>query len=133
MHTDNDAHIQIGRAAELTGLSVRTLRHYEEVGLIVPSARTTGGFRLYTDDDLTRLRVIRRMKPLDFTLEEMRQLLHALDLLAAPETATEHREDAANTLATFHQRAEEAVRHLRKQLAYAEELTDTLAARSRSH
>ena len=64
--------MQIGEVADRTGLSLRTIRHYEEAGLIAPSARSKGGSRLYTEADVSRLMVIRRMKPLGFSLEEMR-------------------------------------------------------------
>ena len=88
--TDRRSHggqLQIGEVAERTGLSMRTMRHYEEDGLVAPSARSDGGFRLYTEDDIARLHAIRRMKPLGFTLEEMRELLDSLALLAdAPPT-----------------------------------------------
>lgn len=57
----NARHLQIGEAAEGAGLSIRTIRHYEEAGLVVPSARSDGGFRLYTEADLDRLRVVKRM------------------------------------------------------------------------
>ena len=46
--------MQIGEVAERTGLSLRTIRYYEEVGLAVPSARSQGGFRLYTEPDVGR-------------------------------------------------------------------------------
>jgi DNA-binding transcriptional MerR regulator len=71
--------MQIGEVAERTGLSVRTIRFYEESGLMAPSARSQGGFRLYTDSDVARLQQIRRLKPLEFTLEEMREVLGLLD------------------------------------------------------
>ena len=58
-----------------TGLSLRTIRHYEETGLVIPSARSRGGFRLYTESDVGRPMAIRRMKPLGFALDEMRDLL----------------------------------------------------------
>jgi MerR family copper efflux transcriptional regulator len=67
--------MHIGVVAERTGMSLRTLRHYDEVGLLTPSARSEGGFRLYTSADVDRLLVIRRMKPLGFSLEEMADLL----------------------------------------------------------
>ncbi|MBM6545837.1 MerR family transcriptional regulator [Janibacter sp. YIM B02568] len=69
---------RIGDVAERTGLSVRTLRHYDEIGLITPSDRTPGGFRLYTDADLADLLLIRRMKPLGYTLEEMGEVLRVV-------------------------------------------------------
>lgn len=70
--------MQIGEVAERAGLSLRTLRHYDEIGLLTPSARSEGGFRLYTDDDLARLLVIRRMKPLGYSLEDMHDLMELL-------------------------------------------------------
>ena len=111
-------HMQIGEAAERVGLSIRTIRHYEEAGLVVPSARSEGGFRLYTEPDLDRLRVIKRMKPLGFTLEEMRDLLNILDALVT----AEGRERIAllDRLAMFHTAAQNRVQALREQLGTAE-------------
>ena len=77
--------MQIGEVAARTELSLRTIRHYEETGLVIPSARSQGGFRLYTEADVARLMVIRRMKPLGFTLDEMRDLLDATDRLDSGE------------------------------------------------
>jgi MerR family transcriptional regulator, copper efflux regulator len=71
--------MHIGELADRAGMSLRTIRHYDEVGLLVPSGRTAGGFRVYTEHDLDRLLVIRRMKPLGFTLEEMAELLAIVD------------------------------------------------------
>ncbi|MGM7644698.1 MerR family transcriptional regulator [Nocardia sp. JW2] len=115
------AHLQIGQVAERTELSVKTIRHYDEVGLVRPSARSAGGFRLYTEDDIDRLLVIRRMKPLGFTLAEMGELLSALDDLSDP--------SARELLAALHAKAEDSVAKLRRQLAYAEEFTALLAER----
>ena len=75
--------LQIGQVAERTGLSLRTIRFYEEAGLVLPTGRSEGGFRLYGEDAVTRLEVVKRMKPLGFTVEEMRELLTLLDELAA--------------------------------------------------
>ncbi|MEV0391679.1 MerR family transcriptional regulator [Polymorphospora rubra] len=111
--------MQIGEAAERVGLSIRTIRHYEEAGLIVPSARSEGGFRLYTQPDLDRLAVVKRMKPLGFTLEEMRDLLTLLDALADTEPGAE-RTALLDRLAMFHQAATARVQALRDQLATAE-------------
>lgn len=73
--------MHIGELAERTGLSLRTIRHYDDVGLL-PASRSEGGFRIYTEADLERLMVIRRMKPLGFSLEEMGRLLDVIDRLA---------------------------------------------------
>lgn len=73
--------MHIGEVAERTSLSLRTIRHYDEVGLLPASSRTEGGFRVYTEADVERLMVVRRMKPLGFTLEEMTDLLSIVDAL----------------------------------------------------
>jgi len=74
--------LHIGDMVEATGLSHRTIRHYDEVGLLPASTRSEGGFRIYRDSDLQRMLVIRSMKPLGFSLEEMGELLDAVDALA---------------------------------------------------
>lgn len=123
---------QIGQVADAVGLSLRTIRHYEEVGLASPSGRSAGGFRLYTDDDIERLRLIKSMKPLDFSLEEMRQLLDARDLLAAGEG---NRKEHLGRLAMFAALAEQRCTRLREELDAAETLATELrrqaGARSR--
>lgn len=124
--TIESGHVQIGQVASRTELSIKTIRHYDELGLVTPSARSAGGFRLYTEEDVQRLLVIRRMKPLGFTLEEMRELLDALDVIADANAAREAVVDARVVLAGFHQRAEDSCTRLRTQLAYAEELTTIL-------
>jgi DNA-binding transcriptional MerR regulator len=75
------ATLQIGEVAERIGLSQTTLRHYDQAGLVVPSARSQGGFRLYTEDDVARLLLVRRMKPLGFSVGEMRELLGTVEAL----------------------------------------------------
>lgn len=114
--------MQIGEVAERTGLSLRTIRYYEEVGLVVPSARSQGGFRLYTEPDIDRLQLIKRMKPLGFQLEEMRDLLAILDPVpGSPDIA-----DPAARLAEFSQTAERACDELRTKLGIAEEFAALL-------
>lgn len=75
--------LQIGEVATRTDLSVRTIRHWEDIGLISPSARSRGGFRLYSHEDVARIRLLRYMKPLNFTLEQMRELLELRDSVLA--------------------------------------------------
>lgn len=88
--------MQIGKFAERTGLSIHTIRHYDDVHLLRPSGRSEGGFRLYTEDDLERFLVIRRMKPLGFSLEEMREVLDVVDALATATNASAAATDDAN-------------------------------------
>lgn len=120
-------HMQIGEVAERTGLSLRTIRYYEEVGLAVPSARSQGGFRLYTEPDVERLELIKRMKPLGFQLEEMRDLLAILD----PQPGAPQLDDPTARLAEFSATAEQACAQLRTKLQAAEEFAATLQARLR--
>ncbi|MFG2894176.1 MerR family transcriptional regulator [Streptomyces sp. NPDC048248] len=123
-------HMQIGEVAVRTELSLRTIRHYEETGLVIPSARSQGGFRLYTEADVTRLMVIRRMKPLGFTLDEMRDLLRATDRLdSGDELSDGERNEALDRVRDFERRAAERVADLRRQLARAEEFAGTLRER----
>lgn len=126
----DDRHMQIGEVAARTELSLRTIRHYEETGLVIPSARSQGGFRLYTETDVARLMVIRRMKPLGFTLEQMRDLLDATDRLDG-DTALDTAERAAllERVRTYQQAAAEQVEKLRTQLSRAEDFATTLTAR----
>lgn len=112
--------MQIGEVAEQTALSLRTIRYYEEVGLVSPSARTSGGFRLYSETDVARLRLIRRMKPLEFTLEEMRRVLDVLDALETTSPDTGEHDELVAQLTGYRQAAEARVAALREQLEVAE-------------
>lgn len=122
--------MQIGEVAARTELSLRTIRHYEETGLVAPSARSQGGFRLYTEADVARLMVIRRMKPLGFPLDQMRDLLDATDRLDADTTLDAvEREALLERVRTYERAAAEQVEKLRVQLARAEDFALTLRAR----
>lgn len=122
--------MQIGEVAARTELSLRTIRHYEETGLVVPSARSRGGFRLYTENDVARLMVIRRMKPLGFTLDRMRDLLDATDRLdAGEELSPDERESLLERVREYERTAADQVEKLRVQLSRAEEFAATLRAR----
>jgi MerR family copper efflux transcriptional regulator len=129
--------VQIGEVADRTGLSLRTIRHYEEVGLAPPSARSQGGFRLYTDDDVARLLVIKRMKPLGFTLEEMRDLLTILDGLQSGhsgesgKSADDSRSELTKRLAVYRTLVEERCDRMRARLADAEQFSAELTAELR--
>jgi MerR family copper efflux transcriptional regulator len=79
---------------------------------VIPSARSEGGVRLYTEP-LARLRVVKRMKPLGFTLDEMHELLQLLDALAEDTTPGEHR---THLLALFHAAADARVQAARAAL-----------------
>jgi DNA-binding transcriptional MerR regulator len=65
----------VGRVAELTGVTVRTLHHYDEIGLVQPSARTTAGYRAYSASDVERLRGVLAYRRLGFGLREIADLV----------------------------------------------------------
>lgn len=114
---------QIGEVAETVGLSIRTIRHYDELNIVGPSGRTTGGFRLYTDTDVAKLRLAKHLKPLQFSLEEIQEIIALLD---ADEQGHPGELTRAEQLGTYAERAEQQYQVLRTQLAAAEEVIATL-------
>jgi MerR family copper efflux transcriptional regulator len=68
----DDPVLHIGARSPAAPTCPSGVRHWEEVGLLQPSGRSEGGFRLYTEADVDKILVIRRMKPLGFSLDEMR-------------------------------------------------------------
>jgi MerR family transcriptional regulator, thiopeptide resistance regulator len=105
---------KIGELARRTGLTVRTLHHYDEIGLLAPSYRTGAGHRLYTADDVTRLQMIVSLRQLDLPLREIG------DWLARPE-ASAHRVLDLH-LARLRQRIDEQQALYRRLEAIAERL-----------
>ncbi len=80
MHTAAVAREQlhtVGQVAALAGVTVRTLHHYDRIGLLSPSRRSDGGYRLYDYGDLERLRQIRLFRELQFSLEAIGEMLDA--------------------------------------------------------
>lgn len=67
--------LQIGEVAKRVGVSVRTVRYYEELDLLQPSGLTSGGMRLYTEKDVVRLRFIYRLRKLQMSLDEIKLVL----------------------------------------------------------
>ncbi len=82
MAESNEAYLQIGEVAERTGVTQRTLRFYEEKGLLKPPSRMDGGFRLYSEDDVKRVEMVRRLKDLlGVTLAEIKEMVDAQEML----------------------------------------------------
>lgn len=65
----------VGRLAQLAGTTIRTLRYYDEIGLLSPSGRSEGGYRLYDADDVVRLGQIQLLRGAGFSLDEAREFL----------------------------------------------------------
>jgi MerR family transcriptional regulator, repressor of the yfmOP operon len=88
--------LRIGEAAARAAVSVRTLRYYEELGLLTPSAHSPGGARRYAEEDLARLARIRELKDLlGFNLDEVKTVLTAEDRLGDLRAAFHAEEDRA--------------------------------------
>ena len=82
MPDSQEAYLQIGEVAERTGVTQRTLRFYEEKGLLRPPTRMDGGFRLYSEDDVSRVEHIRQLQNLlGVTLAEIKEMVDAEEVL----------------------------------------------------
>jgi DNA-binding transcriptional MerR regulator len=73
--------LQVGELARRTGLTVRTLHHYDEIGLVKPSTHSGAGYRLYTRTDVARLQQVLSLRQLGFSLDEIRDCLNQRKLL----------------------------------------------------
>lgn len=118
-HEQDTDTMQIGEVAERTQLSLRTIRHYDQVGLVPPSGRSQGGFRLYTARDVERLNHVRRITPLGFSLEETAEILTLLEKSERSAGAEEYLERAQlgrEKLARKLRQADELIRALQERL-----------------
>jgi MerR family transcriptional regulator, repressor of the yfmOP operon len=126
--TDSQApvrYLQIGEAAESVGLTQRTLRYYEEKGLLQPPSRMEGGFRLYSPEDLERIQRIKEMKDLlGFSLADIKEMVEAEDVRTQIKAQWRKDAESAEKAARL-QRAREATLH---QLALIDQKADQMAA-----
>ena len=116
---------QVGEVADRVNLSHRTVRYYADEGLL-SAARSAGNYRLYSDSDIDRMLVIRRMKPLGFSLDEMRHVLDLIDRIdrdGATEPALEL--ELRRTVDDVRERRD----RLAEQVASADEFLTSLRAR----
>ena len=93
----------VKEVSRLAGISIRTLRYYDEIGLLKPTAVTEAGYRLYSDKDLKRLQEIMFFKELELPLEKIKQLMEdpALDreeILLVQQAALERKRNRLNGL-----------------------------------
>lgn len=123
MSTDR---FQIGEVAERVGLSLRTIRFYEEAGLVIPTARSDGGFRLYSETEIGRLLLIKKMKPLGLSVEEIGRILGVLDSLATLDETNSDRAALVAELAEHRAIVDARIEQLRARIAAARELSDHL-------
>jgi DNA-binding transcriptional MerR regulator len=120
---DADARYQIGEVADRTGVTQRTLRFYEEKGLLKPPERMDGGFRLYSDIDVERIQFIKRLQDLlGFTLSEIKEMVEAEELRVQIVATF----DPDRELPARRKRAEQILGALQLQLDVVERKTDQL-------
>lgn len=113
-HDGDGTELTIGEAAELLGITVRTLRHWESIDLLVPSWRTLGGHRLYVDADLERAQRILVYREIGLPLAEVRELVDGGG------DAREHLERQRRLLA-------ERASHLRRMIGAVDEMLEEMS------
>jgi DNA-binding transcriptional MerR regulator len=103
--------LSIGEVAGLASVSVRTLHHYDEIGLLVPSVRTESGYRLYSDADIASLQQVLFFKELGFPLSEIARIMHdpSFDRLEALQMQHRMLEDKAAQLALMVEAVDAAI------------------------
>jgi Cu(I)-responsive transcriptional regulator len=105
--------MQIGEAADASGVSAKMIRYYEDIGLIPSASRKDSGYRLYVESDVHRLRFIHRARELGFSIERIRDLLRLWNDLKRPSREVKK-------LASQH------IAELEAQIVRMQELRDTL-------
>ncbi|MDX1510603.1 MAG: heavy metal-responsive transcriptional regulator [Nitriliruptorales bacterium] len=118
----------IGELADAVGVNAKTIRYYEEIGLLPPPDRTASGYRVYGTEDVARLRFIRRAQQLDLRLDEIGEILALRERGEAP--CGYVRDVAEQRLADLDERIAEmkaARDDLAALLEFADDLADTPA------
>lgn len=127
----------IEQVATRTGLTKRTLRYYEEVGLLPPTDRTEGNYRRYSEADIQRLEHIKKLRDLlGFSLSDIRELLEAEEERGQIRVAYRQETDAAAKVAQL-ERADELIRRqlhvIEQKQAGLEQMHATLLAKLERH
>ncbi|MGA7396837.1 MAG: MerR family transcriptional regulator [Solirubrobacterales bacterium] len=128
----NSELLQIGEVADRVGLSLRSVRYYEEVELLTPTARSEGGFRLFDQSQVDRLLLIKRMKPIGMSLDDMRLLLDARESLHSADS-DQSIADADARLREFVETAEKRCEEFESQLRSARELAEQIRTELDQH
>ena len=122
---DTNGLIQVGEVARRLEVSPRTIKYYEEIGLVEPQERSAGGFRLYGSREIERLERILKMKSIGYSLAAIRELLAVRDTAQEADKVTVLRTAAEH----LKERAREASRRslkIREDLERAESLREEL-------
>ncbi|MDE3036945.1 MAG: heavy metal-responsive transcriptional regulator [Pseudomonadota bacterium] len=113
------ASLSIGKLAKACDVKIDTIRYYEGLGLLVPEGRTESGYRMYNSESLKRLKFIRRAQCLDFTLDEIKEML-ALRVSDKGKCADVHRQAEAKIVLIEEKEKElRAIKKALKELAAA--------------
>lgn len=134
---DNASCYTIEQVSTRTGLTKRTLRYYEEVGLLPPAERTEGNYRRYNEDDLQRIDRIKELRDLlGFSLTDIRQLLNTEDERGQIKAAYQQETDASGKLVQL-DRSDDLIRtqlHLIEQkISGLEQMRSMLLAKLQHH
>jgi DNA-binding transcriptional MerR regulator len=116
---------RVGAVAERLGVSPRTIKYYEELGLIEPETRSLGGFRLYGEEEVRRLERILRMKGIGYSLATIRELLAVRDAAQEADKATVLKE-VAGRLRERERDATVRIQQIQNDLKQAEALREEL-------
>lgn len=138
--SENTAEIRsysIDQVAAQTGLTKRTLRYYEEVGLLPPTDRTEGNYRRYSDEDIHRLEHIKKLRDLlGFSLADIREILEVEAERGVLKEAYRHETEAAAKIAQLDRGDELISRQLHlieQKIAGLEQMRTTLQATIERH
>ena len=127
----------IEQVAVQTGLTKRTLRYYEEVGLLPPTGRTEGNYRRYSEEDIQRLEAIKRLRDLlGFSLADIREIMEAEDERGMLKEAYQQETEAAGKIAQLDRGDELLLRQLHLielKIAGLEQMRTTLLAKIERH
>ena len=130
---------RVGEVAKQLGVSPRTIKYYEEIGLVEPAGHSQGGFRLYGERETERLERILRMKSIGYSLSAIRELLAVRDAVRDADkvtilrTSTEHlkeqKQEVAERIQQMHEeleRAETLYEDLQRDIALCERRLEEL-------
>lgn len=132
---DSGLHINetysIGQAATMLGSTIKTVRYYDKIGLLMPSCYTEGGHRLYTKDDIWRLQLITTLRFLDFEIDDIRKLIAGeIEVHSALDWQIESLEAQVSTLTSMISILRQAKAHDGDSLDYIQELVKARTIRS---
>lgn len=135
--TDEQSLYTIEQVATRTGFTKRTLRYYEEVGLLLPTGRTEGNYRRYSEADIERLERIKNLRDLlGFSLADIREIMEAEDERGQIRVAYKHETDTTSKVAQLY-RADELIRSqlhvIEKKLTGLEQMRTKLMANLERH